>query len=380
LKVAARVNPADKEYLMRLGMALLHQPGVEFVGEVDDFQKQELIGNALALLFPINWEEPFGIVMIEAMACGTPVIAFDRGSVREVITHGANGFICEDVDSAVSCIKELKRISRAQCRHIFEQRFTARRMTQDYLHVFRELLAYRAFGLSSSAFKVAELTPLADELLLKKESDCSDCNPEYSSTSKQNGVNDIVGEDQVDNTMGGDQVVLPDTDLFYTRKIELDRIYSPVFGSIDWRLLGDGWSDPELWGTWTDGDRSTIELGYENDDEDCVEVTLGLMAFICEKKPHLKVTCRINNSKSVDWEFTKETWQSEKSTKVTAQEWNEKRPAELVLEVHEPKSPKELGLSADHRRIGLGLLSIKVSRIASRKTSALASTDSSRSS
>lgn len=144
LKVAAKINPSEQQYFERDILPLTMQPGVEFIGEVGDSQKQELAGNALALLFPIRWQEPFGLVMLEAMACGTPIVAFDYASVPEIVTHGKNGFICSDVDSAVNCVKKLNQINRNECRQIFEQRFTAKRMARDYMQVYRDLPKHRA--------------------------------------------------------------------------------------------------------------------------------------------------------------------------------------------------------------------------------------------
>ena len=114
-------------------------PHVEFIGEIDDRQKIDFLGSAHALLFPIDWPEPFGLVMIEAMACGTPVIAFNRGSVPEVIDDGVTGFIVEDINGAIGAVDRLDHLSRAKIRTHFEQHFTARRMAQDYLGVYRSL-------------------------------------------------------------------------------------------------------------------------------------------------------------------------------------------------------------------------------------------------
>lgn len=118
----------------------LGRDGVEFVGELDDRGKQELLQDALAFLFPIDWPEPFGIVLIEAMACGTPILARPRGSVPEIVVDGVNGYHCEDVDELTKAIDRLDRIDRAECRRVFEERFTARRMAQDYLRVYAEAL------------------------------------------------------------------------------------------------------------------------------------------------------------------------------------------------------------------------------------------------
>jgi glycosyltransferase involved in cell wall biosynthesis len=112
---------------------------VDYIGEITDTHKSEFLSGALALLVPIDWPEPFGLVMIEAMACGTPVIAFNRGSAPEVIEDGLTGFIVEDINGAIGAVDRLSHLSRAAIRRRFEQRFTARRMAQDYLAVFRSI-------------------------------------------------------------------------------------------------------------------------------------------------------------------------------------------------------------------------------------------------
>jgi glycosyltransferase involved in cell wall biosynthesis len=116
-------------------------PLVEYVGEIGEGEKDELLGNAYALLFPIDWPEPFGLVMIEALACGTPVIAYRRGSVPEVIEHGVTGFIVTGLEDAIAAAERVARLDRRRCRQVFEERFTARRMTRDYVAVYEKLLA-----------------------------------------------------------------------------------------------------------------------------------------------------------------------------------------------------------------------------------------------
>jgi glycosyltransferase involved in cell wall biosynthesis len=144
LKVAAKVDAADKKYWEGQIKPLLDRSThVEFVGEINDAQKPDFLSGAHALLFPIDWPEPFGLVMIEAMACGTPVIAFPFGSVPEVIDHGVTGFIVPDEASAVSAIGNLGRLDRRQVRRQFERRFTARRMAEDYVSVYQELCVGR---------------------------------------------------------------------------------------------------------------------------------------------------------------------------------------------------------------------------------------------
>jgi len=139
LRIAAKVDKADQEYFDEKIKPLLDNPQIEFVNEVGDKDKQRLLGKAAALLFPIDWPEPFGIVMIEAMACGTPVIAFPKGSVPEVIDDGVNGFIVKDIAEAVRAVENLPALSRALCRQMFEQRFSAARMAGDYARLFEKL-------------------------------------------------------------------------------------------------------------------------------------------------------------------------------------------------------------------------------------------------
>ena len=114
-------------------------PGVEFIGEIDERQKAQFLGNAAALLFPIDWPEPFGLVMIEAMACGTPVIAFACGSVPEVVEDGITGFIVSDVEEAVKRVQDIGSLDRATIRRIFEKRFSAERMARDYVAIYQRL-------------------------------------------------------------------------------------------------------------------------------------------------------------------------------------------------------------------------------------------------
>lgn len=139
LKIAAKVDPQDREYFETDIEPLLSHPLVEYLGEIGEGEKGELLGGARALLFPIDWPEPFGMVMIEAMACGTPVIAFRRGSVPEVMEDGVTGFIVDTVDEAVEAVDRLSMIDRAACRAVFEARFTAARMAQDYVALYRRL-------------------------------------------------------------------------------------------------------------------------------------------------------------------------------------------------------------------------------------------------
>ncbi len=137
LKIAAKVDRADQDYFDEVIRPLLASPGVEFIGEIGDDRKSEFLSGAFSLLAPIDWPEPFGLVMIEAMACGAPVIAFNRGSVAEIIEDGVTGFIVEDEMSAVAAVREAASLSRSVIRRRFEERFTARRMAEDYIRVYR---------------------------------------------------------------------------------------------------------------------------------------------------------------------------------------------------------------------------------------------------
>ena len=139
LKVAAKVDRADKEYYESQIKPLLNTELIEFIGEISDLEKNEFLGNAMGFLFPINWCEPFGIVLIESLACGVPVIAYPLGSVPEIIEDGVTGFLVNSVDEAVAAIKNIGRIDRRKCRKAFELRFSAKRMAQDYLNIYQRL-------------------------------------------------------------------------------------------------------------------------------------------------------------------------------------------------------------------------------------------------
>lgn len=140
LKIAAKVDHAERDYFEQCVRPLLRGKDVEFVGEIGERDKGEFLGNALALLFPIDWPEPFGLVMLEAMACGTPVIASPCGAVPEVIESGRNGFVVHTEDEAVAAVAHCYHLRREGCRQVFEERFTAERMAADYVAV------YRSFG------------------------------------------------------------------------------------------------------------------------------------------------------------------------------------------------------------------------------------------
>ncbi len=137
LKIAAKVDRADQEYYDELIRPLMDHPLVEFIGEISDHEKSDFLSGAIGLLVPIDWPEPFGLVMIEAMACGTPVLAYNRGSVPEIIDEGLTGFIVEDELSAVAAVGRLPNLNRDAIRKQFEVRFTARRMALDYLAAYR---------------------------------------------------------------------------------------------------------------------------------------------------------------------------------------------------------------------------------------------------
>ncbi len=141
LKIAAKVDKADQVYFDSVVRPMLSDGGVEMIGEINDAQKPEFLGGARALLMPIDWPEPFGLVMIEAMACGTPVIAFNRGSVPEIVEHGVSGFVVEDETGAMSAVSRLGELSRDTVRARFDARFTAKRMAEDYLSIYRSLAA-----------------------------------------------------------------------------------------------------------------------------------------------------------------------------------------------------------------------------------------------
>ncbi|MDO8300662.1 glycosyltransferase family 4 protein [Lacisediminimonas sp.] len=140
LYIGAKVDSVDVPYFNEVIKPLLRDPLVEFVGEVGEREKRELLEHATALLFPIDWPEPFGLVMIEAFCCGTPVIAYRQGSVPEVMEDGVTGFVVTDQEQAVRAAQAVASLDRKRCREVFEQRFTATRMAQNYLQVYRRLM------------------------------------------------------------------------------------------------------------------------------------------------------------------------------------------------------------------------------------------------
>jgi glycosyltransferase involved in cell wall biosynthesis len=139
LKIAAKVDQADRAYFHEVIKPLLDDPLIEFIGEIGDEEKPGFLGNATALLFPIDWPEPFGLVMIEAMACGTPVVAWRCGSVPEVIDHGVSGFIVDGMDEAVMAVAQCRALDRRQVRAAFDRRFTAEVMARNYLQLYWRL-------------------------------------------------------------------------------------------------------------------------------------------------------------------------------------------------------------------------------------------------
>jgi len=145
LKIAAKVDRVDQAYFDERIKPLLDHPLIEYVGEVGHERKDELLCGASALLFPIDWPEPFGLVTIEAMACGTPVIAFNRGSVPEIIEDGVSGFIVEGIEEAVLAVENIGRIDRRGVRRAFERRFTAARMADEYMQVYESIAAGRRY-------------------------------------------------------------------------------------------------------------------------------------------------------------------------------------------------------------------------------------------
>ena len=162
LKIAAKVDDADVTYFKAEIEPLLDHPLIEFLGEIDESQKCQFLGKARALLFPIDWPEPFGLVMIEAMSAGTPVIAWRKGSVAEVVTDRVSGVIVNSIEAAVAAVKESATMSRAAVRAEFETRFTVARMARDYVDAYRSLLA-RASSRTEFATSAKALTPKARE-------------------------------------------------------------------------------------------------------------------------------------------------------------------------------------------------------------------------
>lgn len=161
IKIAAKIDAADEEYFETKIRKLLDHSLVEFIGEISEREKSGFLSHAHALLFPIDWPEPFGLVMIEALACGTPVVAYSRGSVPEILDDGVTGYLVNRIDSAVRAVRRIDSIDRKACRRVFEERFSARRMASDYLkvykHAHREGPAKVAANSAGAAFLAREI-------------------------------------------------------------------------------------------------------------------------------------------------------------------------------------------------------------------------------
>jgi glycosyltransferase involved in cell wall biosynthesis len=161
LKIAAKVDRADRRYFKREIEPLLNDPHIEWLGEISDKDKDAFLGRAYALLFPIDWPEPFGLVMIEAMACGTPVVAYEGGSVSEVMEDGVTGFIVNEIEGAVEAVGRIPEISRAGCRQVFEKRFIASRMASDYVNAYMRLADSRMRKVAQSLESSLRVSRLA---------------------------------------------------------------------------------------------------------------------------------------------------------------------------------------------------------------------------
>ena len=140
LLIAAKTDAADRDYMEQVIRPMLGNSSAEFIGEIGESEKKQFLANAYALLFPIDWPEPFGLVIIEAMACGTPIIAYRCGSVPELIQEGVTGYIVDDIDGALQALAGVPAFDRRRCRRVFEERFTASRMAEDYLNVYRRVI------------------------------------------------------------------------------------------------------------------------------------------------------------------------------------------------------------------------------------------------
>jgi glycosyltransferase involved in cell wall biosynthesis len=157
LKIAAKVDRVDEVYFRERIAPLLNQSGIEFIGEINEHQKAEFLGQASGLLFPIDWPEPFGLVMIEAMACGTPVLAFNRGSVSEVVEDGKTGIVVQSKEEAIKRLPHLLALDRGLVRHEFERRFSAQRMAGDHVRLYQRLLKGEQECLLQNAFQSSAL-------------------------------------------------------------------------------------------------------------------------------------------------------------------------------------------------------------------------------
>jgi glycosyltransferase involved in cell wall biosynthesis len=140
LRIAAKIDRADRAYFNRAIRPLCELPHVEFLGEIGERERSELLGRARGLLYPVDWKEPCGLVLIEALACGTPIISWREGSVEEVVDDGTTGYLVEEIPAAVAAVRQLETLSRRRCREVFEERFSARRMARDYVALYQRLL------------------------------------------------------------------------------------------------------------------------------------------------------------------------------------------------------------------------------------------------
>jgi glycosyltransferase involved in cell wall biosynthesis len=168
IKIAAKIEKIERDYYDQEIKHLMEHPLVEFIGEIPQNEKNSFLGNARALLFPIDWPEPFGLVMIEAMACGLPVIAWNNGSVPEIIEEGKNGYIVQSMDEAVAAGEKIDRIDRRVCRKIFENRFSAKRMTKDYLSLYKQMIDSSAGLRFADPFPLNTSKPGSDSSLYKR--------------------------------------------------------------------------------------------------------------------------------------------------------------------------------------------------------------------
>jgi glycosyltransferase involved in cell wall biosynthesis len=151
LRIAAKVDRVDEQYFREEIQPLLKLPGIEYIGEIDDRKKGAFLGEALGLVFPIDWPEPFGLVMIEAMACGTPVLAFRKGSVTEIVDPGVTGFIVDNVEEAIGRVGPLLALDRRKVRARYDERFTVRRMALDYVSTYKKLISAKRSEIATPA-------------------------------------------------------------------------------------------------------------------------------------------------------------------------------------------------------------------------------------